>query len=155
MNWKNCQKNLPIMTNFTFGNGTLDKIEISGFFNVTENLKDFECTLEAFKCPLDMKSCERYPTPPAITDMCEKFERKNVYYSNIFSLTEPPVKCPLYGTYKVDKIIFEFPSIFRIFPLDGYTWVTTFKLVDRKTRRLLMCLNTETRILRKRIRNLE
>lgn len=155
MQWGDCRKNLAMTTNFSFGNGTIDKIEIlSSFVNVTEELNDMEMTMEVFKCTLDMKNCDRYPAPPPITNLCEKFERKMAFYSIIFESVEPTFKCPLkIGIYNLSKVTFELPSFLTIFPLDGNVWVTTFKFVDRQSRKLRACLNTETKIVRKRVRD--
>jgi hypothetical protein len=156
MKWGDCRKNLPMMLNFSFGNGSIDRIEIlPSYINVTtDEISDLEMTMEVFKCTLDMKECDRYPTPPVVENLCEKFEHKNTFYSGIFEGTNPRLKCPLkIGIYNFKKIEFEIPSVFMIFPLDGKVWVTTFKLVDRKSRKLMACLNSETKILRKRVRD--
>lgn len=141
-----------MITNFTFGNGTLDGLDILGISNVTEELKDMDMTWDFYRCSFDMKTCDRYPTPQ-FSDICEKLELKNQFYSNIIEAIEPPFKCPVkVGIYKM-KTVYQIPAMFDFVPLDGFVWVTTFKLIDKKSRKLKACLNVETKVVRKRVRN--
>lgn len=152
MKWGDCRKNLLILTNLTIGNGTIDKAEVSGFFNVTERLSDLDLTMEVFRCSFDMKTCDRYPSPPPITDLCGKFEQNDGFFFEIFKTSTPSLKCPLMGIYNIN-FSYEFLPVFLLVPLDGYVWVATFKFVNSMTRRLVMCWNTETKIIRKRLRS--
>jgi hypothetical protein len=154
MKWGDCQKDLPMKTNFTFGNATIDKLEMSGTANVTEEFKDFEMNLELFKCSLDMKSCERYVTPPPIPEICEKLLKKDEFYSSILQAIEPRFVCPVKpGIYKMNFISYTIPSIFQYIRFGGQVWISKFQFIDRKTRKAKACLNAETKVLNKRVRN--
>jgi hypothetical protein len=154
MRWGDCKKNLSASTKFNFTNGTINKITVFGTFEIYKEMKDLELTLDVVRCAFNMKTCDRYPTPSAIEELCSKFEDKGAYYSILFDSIEPIFKCPVkVGTYKLNQLTFELPSFITYFPLDGYVWVTTFKFVDRKSRKIIGCLNSETKIVRKRIRD--
>jgi hypothetical protein len=111
-------------------------------------------TIDLFKCSFDMRSCDRYPTP-ILSNICEKFEQENTFISVLIDAVQPPFRCPVkIGVYNLTNTVsYEFPKLFSFIPFAGNVWVSAFKFVDRKTRKLKGCVNTEIKVLRKRVRN--
>jgi hypothetical protein len=152
MNWKNCRKNSDASLYLNITNGTIDKLEMSGFFNVSKGLDGVELRIEASKCSLDLQTCDRYPIPP-IKNFCEISKKEGVYFSNAFKMIEPNFECPLQvGTYIIKQNIIEFPSFFSYIPLGGYVWFLAFKLVDIESRNLKACFNAQIKFTSKRVR---
>lgn len=154
MDWKNCRKNVPVLANMNFTNGTFDQVEMSGFLNFTEELNnDLELRYDAFRCSFDMKTCDRYPLGTQ-SSFCEKIAVENAFYSDIINSIEPKFKCPLKtGIYKINKKSFIFPSFYSYIPLNGYVWVLTFKFVDTKNKSLKACFTIQMKFVLKRLRN--
>jgi hypothetical protein len=140
--------------NLTISNGTLEKFELFGTVNITEELNDLDSTTEVFQCSLDMKHCNRYPAPK-YTNFCERLEARNVIFAGVLdSITPKILSCPLkVGFYNISKVSFDFPPVFSIIPLEKYAWVATFKYSDEKSRSLKACISFEAKFLRKRIRD--
>lgn len=153
MKWGNCRKNLPIITNLTFKSG-INKFDISGEFQVKEKVDGkLQFTIETVKCSMDLKECQRYVLPVSFDDICEMFERKMRFYTLTFESVVPPFKCPLKpGIHIMSRSTIDL-GIVSLLPLDGSMWVTTFKIIEKNTKKMVMCLNSETKIIRKRVRN--
>lgn len=151
--WGNCGKNLPVITNFIFTSG-IDKFNISGDIQVVEKITgNLQFTVETVKCSMNMKECQRYVAPVTFDNMCEIFNRKMRFYTIIFESIEPQLKCPIMpGNHTINPLTVDLGAI-SIFPLDGSMWVITFKIIDKNTKKMIMCLNSETKIVRKRVKN--
>lgn len=133
------------------------QVTISGPFHISEEITgNIEMVLETNKCSLDMKKCEKYSNHN-IPNMCIKFRENNAFYSAAFASIHPPLRCPIKpGNYTADDSTFDMTAI-QMLPIDGYVWVITFKLVasesGSKTKRIVFCLNTETKIAKIRVRS--
>lgn len=141
--------------NLVFSNKTIDGIEISGGSILVKQKIDgnMELEISAAKCSLDMKDCFKFTATPPFSNLCGNFEHRGTFYSKIFESISPPWKCPIApGNYTMQKTTVDL-SIVSMFPLDGSVWITTFKFTDEKSKKIYMCLNSETKILRKRVRN--
>lgn len=132
--------------------GGIGKIAYSGLITVTEEVPgDIELVVESSKCSLDMKDCEKYSNIN-IHGMCQKFNEKKAFYSGALASIKPPLKCPLKpGNYTLEESELDLTPVSMI-PLDGFIWVVTFKFVSSeagsKTKKIAMCLNSETKIVR-------
>lgn len=123
----------------------------TGYFNVTKDIKGgLDLSAESHRCSLDLKNCEVYPGI-VIRDMCKKFIEKNVFYTNFFENIRPPLKCPLKsGLYAMEETKFDF-SFLSLLPIDGHVWLSNLKLLSAeniKRKRVVACINAETKILR-------
>lgn len=147
-------KDAPMVISMTAKDKTYDSIEISG--NITVKIKidgNLQLDIVAAQCTLDMKDCMKFGGPPPFTNLCSSFTTKGSFYSQVFENISPEWKCPIQpGNYTMTKATIDL-SIVSLFPLDGSVWVTTFRFIDEKSKKVYMCLNTETRVLRKRFRN--
>lgn len=152
MNWKDCRKNLQVVTNFTIANGTYDRLEFSGYFKVLKDLGDIEVRLEASKCSLDLKTCDRYPFP-SDANACNVLQLKGKYYTEIIQSIEPTFQCPIKsGTYTINPLNFKFPAVLSRLPLSGYIWISSLKFVDKQSRNLVACFSFQVKFITKRIR---
>lgn len=127
----------------------------SGIIDVTEEVRgEIELVTESNRCSNDMRTCAKYDTLN-IHDMCKKFLDRKAFYSNVFNHIKPPFKCPIMpGIYKLEEASLDLRA-FSLFPVDGYVWITTFKFVASekgKAKRIVMCINSETKIFKTRIR---
>lgn len=138
----------------TAAENTFDSIEISGNITVKSKIEgNLQFDIVAARCSLDMKDCMKFAGTPPISNLCSSFTIKGSFYSQIFENISPDWKCPIQpGNYTMTKAMIDL-SIVSLFPLDGSIWMTTFRIIDEKSKRVYMCLNTETRVLRKRFRN--
>ena len=122
----------------------------SGTFTVSQEiLSDIVLVIEGSRCSLDLTKCEKINTAN-IKGMCDKF--KDTAFSNIFSSIRPKLECPIKaGNYTLGETSFDFKFV-SMFPLAGYLWVTTFKLVapekGKKTKKIVFCMMVETKIIR-------
>lgn len=127
-------------------------VTFSGFGNLTENIRgEMELVVESFRCNFDMNNCEKFPGA-TVNEMCKKFIDKTSFYSSFFDNIKPPLKCPLKaGIYKMLDTKMDF-SAFSMLPLDGFVWVATFKILltepGAKKKRIVMCVTTETKIVK-------
>lgn len=153
LKWGNCRKNLPILTYLTFIPG-VNQFNVSGKIQVKEKVDGkLKFTIETVKCSMDMKECQRYVAPLTFNDLCEMFERKFRFYTSTFESFEPPLRCPIIpGNHTLSTTTVDLGFV-AIIPLDGSMWVTTFKVINSKTDEIIMCLNSETKIVRKRVRD--
>lgn len=151
--WGNCRKNLPVLTNLTFIAG-VNQFNVSGVIQVKEKVVGkLKFTIETVKCSLNMKECQRYVEPLTFYDLCEMFERKFRFYTSTFESIEPPLRCPIIpGNHTISTATIDLAFV-AIIPLDGSMWVVTFKVINSKTDEIIMCLNSETKIVRKRVRD--
>lgn len=136
----------------SFPNSNFNKLEYSGFITVSEEVAgEIEFLVEASKCSLDMKSCEKYNNVK-IQSMCDRFMEKNTFYSSALASIHPQLKCPIKpGVYTLNEAAIDL-SLISVIPLDGYVWVVTFKLLQaektKKMKKVVLCLNSETKIIR-------
>ena len=129
----------------------------SGLITVKKDIHgDMEFVIESNRCSFDMKICEKYPGAH-IRELCKIFNTKNAFYSSIFDNIEPPIKCPLKaGNYTIDETKLDLSAL-AVLPVDGYVWVSTLKILSEagnKKKRIVMCINTETKIIRTNIRSI-
>lgn len=149
--WVNCPMEMPLTVHMHVPKVNIGRIKISGVLEAKEEvLGDIEFVMEASRCTLDMKTCEKYSTLN-VGEMCVKFEWKNIYYSGIFDNFKPHLKCPFQpGNYTLEESVLDL-SPFTMFPLDGYVYIAAFRLVSgkaRKSKKVIMCINTETKIFK-------
>lgn len=128
---------------FTYNVSVIVLEELSGNLTIV---------LEASKCGLDLKTCEKQSSWN-IKDMCPKFKEKNAFYTSIFESLSPPFGCPIQvGNYTSIESVFDLSS-FAWVPLDGYIWVINVKLVETnrgKSRRTVACVNGEFKVMKTR-----
>ena len=131
---------------------TNNSLPISGNIEVKENIPgDFEFVIESNRCSLDLKKCEKYGNIN-FRQICKLFMDENSFFKAFFSGIEPPLKCPLTsGNYTITDSAVDL-NIVSFFPLDGYVWMVTFSLVSSekgsKHKKVAMCINTETKIVK-------
>lgn len=135
----------------------INVVTFSGSVNISKEIKgDMELIIEANRCSLDRKTCEKYPGA-TVHRICKKFDEKNTFYSSFFENIKPAFKCPIKpGLYTVDQTKLDLNAI-SMLPLDGYLWVVTFKMLTadagNKRKQTAMCLNSEIKVLRTSIRS--
>lgn len=133
----------------------LNVVTLSGYVNVKQDIQgDMELVLESNRCTFDMKTCEKFPSP-TIRELCRKFNTKNAFYSSFFDNIKPTVKCPLKaGNYTINKTKLDLSPIYAL-PLDGYVWISKIKVLAKdknNKKRIEMCMNTETKIIRTNVK---
>ena len=130
----------------------------SGGLTVSQDiLGDIDLVIESSHCSLDLTKCEKFNNIN-IKGMCDKFKDENAVYSNMFTSIRPKFECPIKaGNYTLDKTPFDLKLV-SMFPLAGYVWVVTFKFVvpekGKKTKKIVFCLMSETKIIRANRKNL-
>lgn len=133
---------------------TNNKVMLSGIITVSEEISgQVDLVIEANKCSLDMSNCEKAPAVN-IKDMCGKF--KSPFYATAFASIQPPLACPIKpGNYTMRECAIEL-SMIALLPLDGFIYVTSMKMVASenggKKKRLIFCLNAETKIFKIRVK---
>lgn len=154
--YENCPIEAPMILHFSFSNESENnKLTYSGFIQVTDDVHgEIELVMESNKCSLDMKTCVKYDTVN-IREMCKKLEMRNTFYSSALTYIKPPFVCPFKaGNYTFQEATLDL-TVFSFLPVFGYVWVSTFKLVSgqkgSKTKRVVMCLNTESKLVKRRI----
>lgn len=132
----------------------INGISFAGSVHLKKDLgKNLAFSVEPNRCSFDLKKCEKYPGA-TFEDLCRMFNDKHHLFSSFFSRVKPPVKCPLKaGNYTFEESKLDF-SIFSALAIDGYTWLATFKVLSPeegvKRKRIVLCLNTETKIVQTR-----
>lgn len=141
-----------MVTNFSFPKSNINKLMLSGIITVKEDIKgDIDFTIESTRCDWNMTNCAIFSST-TIKDMCKKFTEKNKFYTSAFERIKPSLKCPIKtGNYLLEESSIDLLT-FAMLPFDGYVWVVTFKMasgdIKNKTKKLIMCLNTEIKISR-------
>lgn len=143
-----------MIVNLFATNKTIDGVEISAEITIKNKI---DATLQfdifASRCSMDMKDCFKFSTTPPFGNLCSMFVEKGAYYTKIFENIKPEWKCPLQpGNYTMRKTFIDL-SVVSFLPLDGSIWMTTFKILDEKSKKVIMCINSETKIVRKRVRD--
>lgn len=152
VNLKNCPINTLMTVDLKIPKSNINGMTMSGWIDVKKEIQgNMELVLEANRCTLDMKNCEKYPGT-TFRDLCSKFDDKNAFYSPFLESFEPPLKCPMKpGNYTIHEIKLDY-TLFSALALDGYIWLTTFKILASeaatKKKRIVACLNTELKIVR-------
>lgn len=158
--YENCPiANLPMMIHIVPRRGG-DRVNISGYVIINEDIEDISSdivlNIDSNRCDLQMDKCEKY-NAFKMSDMCGKlFNIQGIFKSMIQSF-HPPLKCPLTaGNYTLDDKAVVDLSVFSMFPIDGSVWVANFKFIGTfgKTKKIIMCLNSETKIVKTRKLNL-
>lgn len=152
-NWANCPIPTTITLNVTAEKKTIEnKITLTGQAFVADTLEgELGLTLGVNRCSLDMKKCEKYSNRN-FKDMCRRFQETNSFYSSFFKSIKPEWKCPIKaGNYTFSQGSIELAPI-ALFPMDNYVWIVSFRLIGidpvSKAKKILMCLNTETKIVK-------
>lgn len=135
-----------------------DSATVSGLVTVTEEITgDIDLVIEVNRCTTDLKTCTKENTIN-FKGMCKIFSIKNAFYSKVFDSLQPNFDCPLRtGNYTLRETSFDL-KFARLFPLDGYTFIQTFKWVtkDKKNnvKRVVMCFYIEVKVFvsNKRVR---
>lgn len=152
LTWKNCPIKTPMMIQMTIPKSNINMLTMSGMITANEEVSgEIEFSIDANKCSMDMKICEKYPGV-TVREMCKKFKTKGAFYSSTFLSMKPPMQCPIKpGNYTMGDISIDL-SVLSVLPLDGYIWVVNFKFLSvdgvQKTKKIAMCLNSETKISR-------
>lgn len=155
--WDNCPLKMPIMVNLTIPKMNYVQVKYAGVVSVTEEVKgELEMVIEGFKCSLDMTDCQKYNSFN-VGGMCQKFQNTNAFYSSFFNSIRPPWKCPIKpGNYTIEEGLFDL-NLISLLSLDGYVWSATFKFVSgdkrSKNKKIVMCLNSETKIIKTNKKN--
>ena len=154
--WENCPTETLMTAQLRMPSSNINIITFSGYVNLTKDIQgDMELVIEANRCTLDLKTCEKYPGA-RIKELCKRFSEKNKFYSSVFENIKPPAKCPVKaGNYTLKETKLDLSAL-AVIPLDGYLWVVAFKILSTdpgtKKKRLVMCLNSETKISRSNIK---
>jgi len=145
--WENCPSKSPIDIKVILPRSNVDYLKINGHIDVKENIPgDLYGEIESTRCTLDKSSCERY-TNNTIKDICKRIDENEAAFSKHL---DPPLLCPIKpGNYALVNASFDL-SLISMVPLDGYTWLVTFKLVtlENGLKKTLMCLNSETKVIK-------
>lgn len=131
----------------------INALKYSGYISVTEEVKgEIDLSMEVNKCTLDMKTCDK-ENNMNFRELCKKFDDKNAFFSSVLENIKPQLKCPIMpGNYTIGESFMDM-SIIKYIPLDGFVWVATLRLMTGgKHKKIAMCLNTETKIIRVRSR---
>lgn len=100
-----------------------------------------------------MNQCEKYNTLK-IPDLCKLFEQKNQIWTNIMEHLQPQAKCPLKpSVMKLTNATLDF-SLLSYLPIDGYTWVISFKVFKpianvRHKKQMIFCIISEATVTKK------
>lgn len=149
--WENCPIQTPMSIQMSIPKSNINTLKMSGLITAAVEVPgDIELVVEANKCTLDMMTCEKY-AGVSVRELCKRFKVKGAFYSNVIASIKPPLQCPIKaGNYTMEESTFDL-SMLSVLPLDGYIWVVTFKLMSAengKTKKIAMCLNSETKIFR-------
>lgn len=132
------------------------KLRGSGILEVKEKIwGPLDISLENNRCSIDMKNCEKFMTFN-IKEVCKKFSDSMPLYANVFKNIRPPLKCPVEpGNYTIPPAELDI-SIMSLMPLDGYVYLTSFKVSSGvnggKSKKIAWCLSIETKIERIRVK---
>jgi hypothetical protein len=135
-----------------------NKISFNGTIKVNEEFNgDIDFSIEASRCSLDMKTCEKY-SALIIREMCKKLKDKKAFYYSALEQISPPFQCPFKaGIYTIAPLSIDLSLLSLFSYLDGYVWVVTFRLVlydsESKTKKTIFCINSETKITKTRIKS--
>lgn len=153
--WGSCLKGSNISPTFQFENETINELKFSAKIIVAQKISssDLQFTVSAVRCSMDMKNCLRFAVMPTMFNLCELFEEKDKFYTVIFDAAKPRLKCPIEsGNYTLDKITMDMTPL-DFLPIDGNIWLLTFRILEDKSKKVHMCLNTQSKIVRRRLRN--
>lgn len=134
-----------------------DKITVSGVIMVSETVcGPLDLSLDSSRCTLDMKNCEKYNIIN-LREVCKNLFNSTLIYSNVLASITPPLKCPILpGNYTIQETELDL-AILAYAPFDGYIYITSIKLASTnkvaKTRKILFCLNVETKIVKIRVKS--
>lgn len=152
LKWEKCPVRVSAEFILTFEKNIINAIKYSGVLMVHEDiLNDFGLVIEANRCSLDMKTCEKY-TNFKIGGICKKFENtEHPFYGKIFEPITPPLHCPIKrGNYSLGNPVVDFSAISAL-SIDGYIWLFVFKLVSTNSttnlKKVILCYNTEVKIV--------
>lgn len=149
---KDCPIETPMKIKMNIPKYNTDKVRLSAIIIVTEEVQaEVDFVIESNQCKMDMKTCQK-ENSLNVAGMCDMFKAKNTIYSSIFDSIEPPLRCPIKpGNYTLRESILDLSPI-RLIPLDGFVYVTTFRLVSgpkgTRSKKVALCLNTETKIFK-------
>lgn len=74
-------------------------------------------------------------------------------FSVIKNSIRPKVKCPVEaGSYTLENATVDMRP-YSFFPLDGNVWVFTFKIIEEKSKNVQLCMNSQWKFERKRVKN--
>lgn len=132
----------------------IDVIPFSGNLIVNKEIKgSFDLETSSKRCSLDLSNCEHY-SKGKYQNMCSVLNDQNSWYSSVLLGVKPPVKCPIKsGNYSLDDASLNL-GLFKLMPMEGYTWIVSFKVISTEkingsvSRDVLMCLTTETKIVK-------
>lgn len=148
--FENCPIDVPMKMFLEVPKLSVNGFNISGYVTVTDEVRgDVDMVIEATRCSIDMKSCEKYQNIN-IREMCTNFGRKNRYYTAVFAAIKPKVECPIKpGNYTLESTRLDLSGL-RMFPLEGFVWILTFKLVsiEKKSKKVVFCLISELEVTR-------
>jgi len=129
-------------------------IPFSGNLIVNEEIKgSFDLETSSKRCSLDLSDCEQYGKGK-YQNMCSVLNDQNSWYSTVLSGIKPPLKCPIKpGNYSLNDASLNM-GLFKLMPMEGYIWRVSYKIVSTEkingnaSRDVLMCLTTETKIIK-------
>lgn len=148
--FENCPGNQSIMLTIHLENSSVsaNKLFYSGYFSVPEIVTGpLELATDINQCDTSMKQCNRYPSI-RVPAMCQKFkDKKAFYYESIINIV-PTIECPV----KAQNYIINNSSIdlsaHAFIPLSESLWILTSKIFSGKNRKLIICVETEFKIVR-------
>lgn len=158
LHWQNCPVDVPMKIDLKMPkSNTNNTIRMNGTIYVSEKIiGEIDFILENNRCNLNLTSCEHFQNQN-IPGICKMLKTKNAFYSKGFEGIKPQLFCPFEpGNYTIDDATFDV-TLISMMPIDGYVWVTTFKLAavtkGSKKKRLVMCANSETKVVKRRIKS--
>ncbi|XP_058056418.1 uncharacterized protein LOC131207804 [Anopheles bellator] len=127
-------------------------VRFYGNFTITEEIRSpLEVTLIAYRCTTNLQNCQKY-NALQITKICSFLADTNSFWSPFVQSVQPRLRCPIQpNTYFFKDSTFDL-SFFTSFPLEGYTWQTTMKLLSTgyTPKREVFCFACQATLIRGR-----
>lgn len=80
-------------------------------------------------------------------------KEKDKFYTVFFDAIHPKLRCPVEaGNYTIDEMTMDLTPL-SFLPVDKGIWIITFRVVEGKSKKVHMCLNTQTKIVRRRVKD--
>jgi hypothetical protein len=117
-----------------------NKWVINGVVKFDEPLPNrLDLAIDAFRCnPIGRKECDAYPRF-VVPGFCEKLTATESFYGGFLKAVSPRLLCPLKeGSYVLANATLDL-NIVKAMPLQGYKWRAQVRLVDEKTKEVVIC----------------
>ncbi|XP_058449308.1 uncharacterized protein LOC131429273 [Malaya genurostris] len=135
----------PAGLNCTFGKS---KADFYGNFTVTETIQEpLELIVITNRCNLNMRTCETF-NKLTLTRICSYINDDKGIFASFLKSLEPDFRCPIKpGVYFFKNSTIDL-SIFTMFPLEGYRWQSSIKLISKSaSKKEIYCLNSQASMI--------